>query len=523
MLPTRRGARRMPWWLLACLAALPLVATALTCPRLVSNDSFGYLDVARNVAAGRGLSQSVTGWNAARFPAAATWPAPFIAQAPLYPLIAGAVIRIGVAPISAVLLVALIALVAVWFTGAALARELWGEGAGVMVLTVLAASALPSAVPTRAWSETLAIAFALASLRLEVHALAEPAGPSVARAAGVGLLAGLAFDARFAFAIALPVALVPTLTLRARRVRVTLSLLAGWLIAAAPVLIRQRRLAGAWGVVERNASSEGPLALLQAMFTRLGRSGALRTVWIVVAAVVIALLLTRSGRERLRHAWSAAWQPRARLPLVWALAYFVAIMALRSRVQFDSVGLRLLAPAAVMTIVTIAGAPWAGRMLSRGVIAGCAAVFLLIAAIGAVRFARARPLPDAERVAESGLMIWLRDSTRNDDPVIAEDAADLAYYLSDPRGPGRAFASYSAAPYMRPLEEHDLEIFARTHVGTERGVLLVVRGRTAGEDWWRGALGPLISDAVAGRLSAHPSLTQIAETGDGWVFRYRTP
>jgi 4-amino-4-deoxy-L-arabinose transferase-like glycosyltransferase len=535
-----RGFRTL---LVAALIAFAgvLVAGVLTRPRLISNDSFNYVDVARNIAAGRGITQSALGYNAARFPVEGGWPAPFTAQPPLYPLTVAALIRLGLEPVRAALLVPLLALIAIWILGYRLTRDLWGRETALAALGLLVLSALLPGIGERAWSETLAIALALFSVWLEAWSLAGDVetrrSSRLVLAAAAGLAAGAAFSTRYLFAIALPVGLVPWILHPRRGAAPALAFVLGFALPAVPVIARNASLTGSW-LGETHNFSPTPLSeVLGRSVATLAGSGmrAGFTLFALVLALVLLVLLRR--RAGSRQELARLFLPGGRgLVVLWPLAYCVALAAVRSFVQFDTIGLRLLSPALVFALV-LGGAVMAGALAPSARLLRVALLALALggAAVGTLRLSHTPPVTPEERIARSARLAWVRDHVRPGDLVVGDDAVDLPLWFRGADGAPLRVACLSPAPYMSPLTEADLFAFARRHArspgaaaldsggppGAARSgaVYLVLRRREAGEAEWRALFGPFIADLATGRAAAHPRIVVVATLADALVFR----
>jgi hypothetical protein len=492
---------------LACallLGAL-LVAEAMLRPRAGSPDAYQYLDVAANLAEGRGLVQSVPGYNAASFPAEPAWPQPFTSQPPLYPWLASLAIRMGAEPTAALASLAAAGTVVTWLAGAGLALWLWGEAAGVLSLLGLVACSLTPTLTARVWSDPLAIGLSMCSLLALLPAgRADPARRRWAYVAGA--CAGLAFLTRYVFGLLLPFSVLWLLCVRpfASRWRQAAVFGATWLALSLSLLIRNLATSdGALGE-PRNPSTQDLGAFL---------SNALRFTWgrvpdelrwlavIGILAALVAVFVSRERNQRLRDALAAG----SGLVLAWALAYTLALVALRLRVHFDNVGVRLLSPALVAAALLAAGIAALVVRPPRTLVSVSVSIALLVAAGNvALRIVRT-PTPARIEDSRGAFMQWLARATPPGAVLVAEDGVDFAWAL---RGEPRRIVSFSPAPYMRPLTRGDLERLVRRNVYAGAPPLrVIVRGEEADDAGWRQRYGDLIADAVAG----------VKPTGDGLV------
>jgi len=71
---------------------------SLTRTRNFSEDSMNYIDVARNIERGSGITQSTLGFNQPRFLSDSEFPVPLTAQPPIYPLFIALTSQTGISP-----------------------------------------------------------------------------------------------------------------------------------------------------------------------------------------------------------------------------------------------------------------------------------------------------------------------------------------------------------------------------------------------------------------------------------------
>ena len=517
------------------MSRLPLAAALLLCalslaeavlrPLADSPDAFQYLDVAANLSEGRGLVQSVPGYNSPRFPLEPRWPQPYTSQPPLYPWLASCAIRVGLAPAPALALLAAAGIVLTWLAGAWLAAALWGGTAGTLVLAGLSIGAVSPVFTARLWSEPLAIALATATLASLLRAGRAHAS-DWRWAALAGVCAGAAFLTRYVFGLLIPFGAAWLVFARgdSSRWRAALTHAGTGVALALPVLVRNQAIAGGWFGEPRNTSTQDLAGLLEHVLQMTwGRLPA--GVKLALAAVSVALALlslaTAERRARVRETAAAG----AGLVPLWAFAYVLTIFAVRLRVHFDELGVRLLLPA--LTAAMLCAAGLAARLLPLPRVAVNAAVALVLLAASGVVGLRIRETPPTLRGPgpRSEFMNWLARETSRSAVLIAEDGVDLAWALRHEPGPPRLFVSFSPAPYMRPLTSADLERFdsfvARQSRPGDPPLRVVVRGYAEDDAAWRRSYGDPIADALAGRLPSGDGLVLERVIDEKRVLRWR--
>jgi len=518
------------------MSRLPLAAALLLCalslaeavlrPLADSPDAFQYLDVAANLAEGRGLVQSVPGYNSPRFPLEPRWPQPFTSQPPLYPWLASCAIRLGLAPAPALAALAALGLALTWLAGAWLAAALWGGTAATLVLAGLALGAASPVFTARLWSDPLAIGLAMLTLASLLRA-ARAHASAWRWAALAGACAGSACLTRYVFGLLIPFGAMWLLFARRGpdRMRAALAHAAAGLALVLPVLVRNQAITGGWFGEPRNASTQDLAGILTHLLKMTwGRVPGGAQVALAAVSVALALLslATAERRARLRETVAAG----AGLVPLWTLAYVLAIVAVRLLVHFDDLGVRLLLPALTAAMLFAAGL--AVRLLPVPRVAVNTAVALvLLAASGVVSLrVRATPAPPSASGPRSEFMNWLARESSTSAVLIAEDGVDLAWALRHEAGPARRFVSFSPAPYMRPLTQPDLEHFARFVRRQSRPgdppLRLVVRGYAEDDAAWRRRYGDPIADALAGRPPSGDGLVLERVFDDKRVLRWRS-
>ena len=173
---------------------------SLTRSRQFSPDSMNYVDVARNIASGKGIVQSTLGFNQTfLFQWNSQIPTPFISQPPLYPLLIALLSHAGLTYADAALVLPAIAYGIVLLSAYILARDLYSEQAALLSICVLIIYAPLYLISKFAWTESIGIVFLLLSFLLLVkscHTMSIVVSSTYSFCAG--LATGLAFSTRYA-------------------------------------------------------------------------------------------------------------------------------------------------------------------------------------------------------------------------------------------------------------------------------------------------------------------------------------
>jgi len=208
------------------LAALAAITIAIVAPRVAgfTTDSDAYLDVAANLLAGRGLTQTVVDfWRPGLPDPLGMWP-------PLYPLAVAGLAGLGVPLAPAGRLVAMLGLVAFALAFHALARRAGGRSLALVATGLVLLGPGMAQAGATAWSETLYLLLLTGGLvaTIDLARAPRPSAAPVAAAAGAGLLLGLAADTRY-----IGIGLVPLAAALLWGARVRGRALAAWSAGAA--------------------------------------------------------------------------------------------------------------------------------------------------------------------------------------------------------------------------------------------------------------------------------------------------
>ncbi len=514
--------------LLAALYLGLLVANSLTRLQHFSPDSMVYVDVAQNLAAGRGLSQSVVvAYMPAHLDTAPLSP-PLTTWAPLYPIAIAGLHGLGLDCRIAALLLAALGYAAVLGLAFHLTSRLFGVPAACLGAGFMALHFPLHLAATYAWSESLALALLLAGF----CTLPRPGRPLRYPAAWAflgGLCFGLAFAARYAL---LPAGFVfPLFLLFSRhqpgRWRSFLAWLGGYAPAAGAVLLRNLVVSGRLFGPPRPVSQTGLLENLRLAFETVSQlylpyerfsMGFQWRLLLCLCLVVIAAAVLRRRVPALIEAFKG--RPQAVLT-AWFLGYTAFLLVYRSLYKTDPVGPRLLLPALVPLLVVGTGA--IARVLSGYRYLPIAAGLLMLAGAFAGechtwRSLSAKSLDAA--LEESERLRWIRDKTTEQDLIVGDSTMDIPMYC----GFRHSIAVFPEASPEQHLAYADLEAFAARHDGRLGSIYLVFRGgETAGQifaDVFRSHFGPFVGDLMEGRLDNYPGIRPVAVLEDAHVFAF---
>ena len=518
-------------WIYALAVLVYVAAVAVGALRTphgrFTNDSMNYVDVARNLRAGRGIVQSATGFNQPRIVADAPIPAPMTSQPPLYPLLIALGGALGLSEPGAALVVAALGQALVLAAGGVLALALWGEATAALGVAALLGLRPLHVVAGQAWSETLGVGLLLAGFAVVARARS-------ARTIAIGgALLGLAFATRYSLLPALPLgALLVAGVLgerdRGRMARAVFSYAAAAALPVVAVLAHNLASDGTLLGPARNPSTRGFSRNLHGVFVETlgawlpdrGWANPLGLQEDAQEVLFGVFLVAAMGALRWRGALRETLLLRGRfvLPLS-TLVYLAALVAARTRSHFDTMSARLVFPASVTLALVAAALVVAITRIGRGAALALGAGVAVLAASGALQEALASPAaPDGAReaIARSGRLAWVAANTGERDLIVGEDVVDVAFYLRRPE-----LVSFSSYPYTRYLDGAVLRALAVRHCRNYGRVFLLLRNHGSNVAGLESDLGPFLGEVFRGRWVGETGVAPGHALGDGYVFELR--
>jgi 4-amino-4-deoxy-L-arabinose transferase-like glycosyltransferase len=500
---------------------------SLTRTRQFSPDSMNYVDVARNIATGRGITQSTLGYNRfSLFTADSTIPEPFTAQAPLYPLLIALVSRAGLTYADAALVIPVVAYAITLLVGFSLTRNLYDEHAALLAVGCLLIYSPLHYVARFAWSEIVGIVLLLLFLWLLVRFRQSDDtsdGRMVSLAAG--LAAGLTFTTRYAL---LPIFILGlffiALEQRKRKLgfQPLLFYLIGFGLPAGLVSANNIVLSGALFPSTPPSDRNLLVNLSDTFWTIFGDYSPIGTSEVQVAAagsILIVFVLVLAAQRRLRDLPNIFLRNGRYLLVLWSVGYLIFIVGLRSVSDFSPLDERIIVPAS--TVLVILFAALGAQVIKPAIrtpapLYGLLTIAALTLSVGEIGLALTQPVYSfAQIIAGSERLSWISQHTTDRDLIIGDDTMDVPFYL------GReAAVSFSPYPHTLPLTYPTLVQFADHNCARYKQMYLVLRSYS---DWtYRDQIhlfGRFIADVKFGRAGSYPRVRPVTELSDAFVFQ----
>lgn len=491
-----------------------------------SPDSMNYVDVAKNIATGKGIAQSTLGFNQAYlFDGNSKIPAPFTSQAPLYPLLIAQLGRIGFSFKDAALLIPAAAYGAILLLAFLLSRNLYGKRTALLSLAFLLFYYPLTLISRSAWSESVAAVFLLLSFYLLVRSC-QFAGirAIVTSALFSGLSAGLVFSTRYAlFPLIFIGILFLARELRDSRLRLAalFSYITGALLPIVLVLVHNLFSAGYLmpPILPSNRSwPENAVDAIAATFGNYcGKEG-----WEIQAEIAVALIavsvIVLTVQRRTRELAIVFVRQRHYLLTLWFLVFSVFMVYQRTVQHFDRLETRLLFPAGIVLILLIAALlvkavdPW---VKSSAVFQVILVLAILVASVQQVQITKDEPVMNVSaQLAKSDRFNWVADHTTNSDLIVGDDTIDITFFY------GRtASVSFSDYPFTVHLTYENLKGFTDNNCNSYQHIYIVLRNYHSWPlDRQLYLFGQFITDVRESRLDAYPGIVLVIHLRDSDVF-----
>jgi hypothetical protein len=337
--------RPLPWVLIGLALSVSLAVRLQFSP-----DSMHYVDIAKNLASGQGLTTFHLHVYSESVPDSALfWP-------PAYPAVLAAFIRIGLGPLAAVRAAFVLAFVATAVFIYLIGKALSTRTVGIICLMIWLAVAPHLNIWSYAWSEPLFIALSAAFVLTLARAVRDSFHPGGLVLAGV--LAGLATMCRYTGITSLIAALLTlaclTYAMRPRRsgfqlVRAVVFVLLGFGIVASPWFLRNLSVTGSiMGIARPHSITSLPESIAR-MARSLGSD-------LMLPLGVTGILIALGGPRRtswwvdLKSLIVPAGSPIALVSAIWTVTYLGTLLVVASTYEFDPIDTRLTSPVYIVLI-----------------------------------------------------------------------------------------------------------------------------------------------------------------------------
>lgn len=493
---------------------------SLTRTRLFSPDSMNYVDVAQNIIAGKGVSQSAVRFNEPHFSVDGHIWTPLITQPPVYPLLIVLFSQFGISTADAALLISVIAYGVALLVTFRLAYDLYDKRVAILSLCLMLFYFPFQLVSRYAWSEPPAIVFLLTTLwlltRLEFYTKKKTWILILA-----GLTTGLAFATRYALLPLFGIGIL-FLALELRSWKEKMHLLSlyivGFAVPASLVLARNLRVAN---TLLPNANPSEVSAIgntIRMAQTLIGQYLNVFPIQVEVilfgvsSALISVLLIRKYGLVgSFRHI--SVSQKRYVLT-VWTLGYLAFIIYQRSRTHFDPINSRIIAPAAATIVLLVSAYVVEAIQPTAKRLTHLALILITIAILSEVRITVRLPIFNADQLlANSERLTWIVQHTTERDLIIGEETVDVVFLLDRPTA-----VTFSPYPYTDHPTYEQVTAFSNKHCHEYEHVYLVLSHQYGEEKDSLYYYGPFITDIVRGRMQQYPDVSLIRRLSDGYVF-----
>ena len=516
--------RRLCVALLAIYAVLFAFNSFTRTREFEDGDTMNFIDVARHIASGQGVTQSTLGMNQPHFDVDDPIPTPLTHQPPLYPLVIAAVSQTGLSITDSALLISVVSYAFALLAGYRAVLLLFGEAEALAALLLLALYAPLRNFSDSAFSDLPGTAILLSAFWVLARYAREPE-----KRARLAFLAGwvtaVGVGTRYALAPLVAIGALFVFIRATNRIRDSILFMVGPGVVG--VLLVWRNLTILHGSVmphylhSRTGYFSNCLDALRTLVGDYANWGS-QSLRIAILAVVVASALWVAQRRGQLAATlhSVSWKGAGSALLVlFGAVYSAFLIVQRARTYIDPIGPRYMLPGAISFLLLFAVFLVRATGINRTRLAVAGSV-IAVGLIGfEVKTTLVTPVYSAERlIAESERLSWVQKNTTNDDLIIGQDSVVFPFYF------GRTVAvSYSPFPFTEILTyDKTLQLCHRFAPLYSRVLLVIPQHPTPREPAnvnWNIRLGAFIDALNQGRTAAYPAVTPLAVLKDGRVFR----
>ena len=483
-----------------------------------SPDGMNYVNVARNIVAGKGITQPTLGFNQKSFPVDAQIPAPLVANAPLYPMLIALVSRLGISSTKSALLLSAAAYALIFFFIYRLTAELYDRKVALTAVGILLFYEPLRKIGRAALTDVPGTLFLLLSFWFLLKRRTERKKLFLVLA---GLAAGSAFATRYAF---LPLFGVIVLFLlidcRGWSEKVTeVSLCAlGFLLPAG--LVWSHNFATSGSIMPYTVNPPAPALVQRLIETRmlfdryLGKFAPQFQVGLLLITVLVFCCILIARNEFIRAARDLFLSRRRYILILWGFGYTSFLIAVWSY-SYSSLEERYLVPIGIALVMLWSALAIKATRLPMVWVRSAVTVLLVLAiSREALISKRTPPLDLQDSVRRSERLTWLANYTSNDDLIIGDNTIDIPFFLNR-----KATVSFSSFPYTDRATYEGVVGYARKHCREYRNIYLVLRTYPATEQEWRIWYGDFFADLVFGHIEKYPDIIVGRPLSDGYIFQ----
>lgn len=516
---TRFFSQSFPFIIYPLLAILFVLISANSVIRNYefSYDSINYLQVANNIANGKGITGTAIGFNQSlNLDSDPSIPSPYIAQPAVYPILLAAFIQMGISALNAARVVSLVSITAIL---AGLYGFYWLVGkrsVAWLPLLFLAWFAPFREVIGFAWTEPLALAFLIWSLLIY---LVHDRYPHWWLFPLSGFLAGMAAGTRFVIALLFVVYLVDLFVQRhpIKEIikRSTLLFTAG-AVTIVPTIIYNFISSGR--ILPAQLPTEKTFwvnltDVFTAIFSQVFyKFNLLLCIGLVFLLLVGWILIRRSGQV-FGKIDPIKWH-YLRLLIFWCTGYLVVLLIQRSITFFSPLNSRILIMITVWMLLGLC--LWLVILYQKKQIwLNVFCLLLCLVAIASETYTLFTiPVMDPiVELASSPRIKWLKKHTSEQDLIIGDNSVDVALILGNPS------ISFSAEPYTYPLEYVPLVRYLDRHCGEYPQMYMAIQHLVHRGTEYDKKFGAFIADLAVGRNEGYPEFTRIKSPDDLVVYQ----
>jgi len=495
-------------------------------------DTMNFVDIARNIATGRGITQSALGFNQAHFSADDQIPMPLTAQPPLYPLSIALFSWFGLPYAGGGLLISIICYGLILLIAYRLSLEIYGVRAALLSVGCLLLYAPLYKVSRTTFSEALGILLLLTSFWILIQMYRSTTYhmwiPAMA-----GLTTGLSFATRYALLPLFPLGILFIL-IESRRKLSDLSLyIICCVVPAGLVLARNLFVSGAI-LPARNPSTFGfksnalqTIEVVTGQYSNMLKPEVQATL-LLLSLLILGILL--AVRRKVPAAIQAVFiRKGGYLLTLWALGYLVFLVFTRTRVYIQTIDSRLIIPAGIILVLLFAALiVRATEIKTRYMI--CLVLIITFLMIGREILTTIKtPVYNQEQhIASSERLSWVAQHTTERDLIIGNGTVDISFYFNRP-----ATLSFQYYPENDVLEYKKIMAYCNIHRKEYEHIYLILQtpdyrhlqaltNQETGPDNYEAnlqlAFGSFLTDILFFNLEEYPCVTFLDRLSNTYIY-----
>lgn len=495
-------------------------------------DTMNFVDIARNIATGRGITQSALGFNQKSFSVYDQIPMPLTTQPPLFPLSIVFFSWFGLPFAEGALLISIISYGLILLVAYRISLNVYDGRTALLSVGFLLLYDPLRKLSSVAYSEPLGMLLLLTSLWMLIEIHRSRANhlwiPAVA-----GLASGLTFATRYALLPLFPLGVLFFLLESRRKLRDVSLYVIGFVVPAGLVLARNIFVSGAvmptrsTSIVGFKSNVLQTIEVISKGYTSLLKPD-VQAILLIISLLALGVLLVVQ-RKMSAVIQSVYIKKGGYLLTLWVLGYLAFLIFTKTRVYLDPIDSRFIAPAGIVLVMLFAALIVRSTEIKSKYLICLLFIILFFLIKHELTVTIKTPVYNQDQlIASSERLRWIAQHTTERDLIIGTGIVDIPFYLNR-----SAVLSFQYYPENDILGYEKTMAYCNIHRKEYERIYLILQApdyqkleiltnQKTGPDNFeanlRHAYGSFLTDILFMNVQKYPGVTFLDRQGDTYIY-----